>query len=115
MGIRRRRILAAACAAALVSAAPVFATTGTVTVSQTQAGVTPAYIGYNQGHYRTNGNTSAWLDYSGVNAFRVWAAPGDYAPSSAATSGDSITNLTQFDAKKAAVSTGNPETNGVIP
>ena len=110
-----RRLLATACAAVLAPSATALATTGTVNVSQTQVGVTPLYVGYNQGHYRTGGNTSAWVDYAGVNAFRVWAAPSDYSPSSAATSGDSITSLSLFEQKKAAVSTGNPETNGVIP
>jgi hypothetical protein len=113
--MNRRRLLAAACAAVFAPSATALATTGTVNVSQTQVGVTPLYVGYNQGHYRTGGNTSAWVDYAGVNAFRVWAAPGDYTPGSAATAGDNITSLSLFEQKKAAVSSGNPETNGVIP
>ena len=48
------------------------AVTVLVAVSDTQIGVTPTYIGYNMGHYLPGNNTSGWVDYSDVNAFRVW-------------------------------------------
>lgn len=87
--------------------------TGIVTVTQTQptGNVTPAYIGYNMGHYLPGSNTSAWVDYSGANAYRVWASPGDYEPTGDWGSG--INNLEDFDARKNAIS-ANPEGNGFI-
>ncbi|HEV2294397.1 MAG TPA: DNRLRE domain-containing protein [Tepidisphaeraceae bacterium] len=91
---------------------PVSATSGTVSVSQTHVGITPLHVGYNMGHYLPGSNTSAWVDYSGVNGFRVWASPGDYEPSGDWGSG--VDTLAQFAARKAAVS-ANPEGNGYIP
>ncbi len=110
----RQRVIVAACAAALVNGAPLGATTGTVAVTSTQSGVTPKYVGYNMGHYLPGSNTSAWVEFSGVNAFRVWAAANYYEPSNSDTFGDGITNVSQFDSRKAAVR-ANPENNGFIP
>ena len=49
-------------------------------IFDTPIGVTPRYIGYNMGHYMLGSNTTAWTQYSGVNAYRVWAGPNDYEP-----------------------------------
>jgi hypothetical protein len=109
----RRRLLAAACVAALAGAAPAltFATTGTVTVSSNEAGKTLEHVGYNMGHYLPGSNTSAWVDHSGVNAFRVWAAASEYevrAPGATnrddlAPWGDGVNDLAGFNARKAAL------------
>ena len=73
-----------------------------VAVSETQIGVTPTYIGYNMGHYLPGSNTSGWVDYSDVNAFRVWLSPGDYEPTDdISPSGDGVTDLASFNARKA--------------
>ncbi len=73
-----------------------------ITVTQTQIGVTPMYIGYNMGHYLPGSNTSAWVDYSGVNAFRVWLSAGDYEPTDDISPlGDGVTSLATFNARKA--------------
>ncbi len=95
-------------------AAPACATESMVAVSSAQAGVTPADIGYNMGHYLPGSTTSAWVDYSQVNAYRVWASPGDYEPENSSTFGDGITTLAHFEARRSAVR-ANPEGNGFIP
>jgi hypothetical protein len=78
------------------------ASTATITVSSAQIGVTPQYIGYNMGHYLPGSNTSAWVDYSGVNGFRVWLSPGDYEPTDdIAPFGDGVTDLASFNSRKA--------------
>src|SRR4051794_665147 len=70
--------LAAAVEGALRDSA--YASTASVSVSNTSLGVTPQLLGYNMGHYMPNSNTSAWLKYSNANAFRYWAASDDYEP-----------------------------------
>lgn len=67
----RFAMVAAFALAALALTRDAASSTATVNVSQTQIGVTPQYIGYNMGHYLPGSNTSAWVDYSDVNAFRV--------------------------------------------
>ena len=98
---------AGALAVAMAAEATLGATVAaSVTVQNTPVGVTPRYIGYNMGHYLPNSNTSAWLEYSGVNAFRFWAASNDYETTTGddlAPYGDGVTTLQQFDARKAAL------------
>jgi hypothetical protein len=75
-----------------------------VTVSNEVAGTTPLHIGYNQGHYFPGSNTSAWVDYSGVNSFRVWAPMNEYEPvDDIAPYGDGVTDLTSFESRKTAL------------
>src|SRR5262245_19319700 len=70
-----------------------------VATTETQVGVTPKYIGYSMGHYLPGSNTSGWVDYSDVNAFRVWLSPGDYEPTDdISPSGDGVTSLASFNA-----------------
>jgi len=73
----------------------------TVTVSNAVLGTTPMYLGFSQGDYVSNTNTSAWVDYSNANAFRIWSSPGNYP--AAVSSPPSITTQSQFDAEKAAL------------
>src|SRR5256885_8376267 len=88
--------------AALALARDASSSTATVNVSQTQIGVTPQFIGYNMGHYLPGSNTAAWVDYSDVNAFRVWLNPGDYEPTDdIAPFGDGVTDMASFNARKA--------------
>jgi hypothetical protein len=80
------------------------ASTASITVTQNQIGVTPQYIGYNMGHYLPGSNTSAWVDYSGVNGFRVWLSPDNYEPTDdIAPFGDGVTDLASFNARKTAL------------
>src|SRR5262245_20133293 len=84
--------------------ANIFAATATVDVLNEVAGKTPKYIGYNYGHYMPGSNTSAWIERSKVNCFRVWAGPTYYEPNDdAAPWGDGVTNSTTFEARKAAL------------
>ena len=102
--LTRLRITCAAAAILATFTLRSAASTGTIVVSQNQIGVTPQYIGYNMGHYLPGSNTAAWVDYSGVNAFRVWASPGDYEPSDdIAPFGDGVSDLTSFNSRKAAL------------
>ena len=88
----------------LLISSSVEASTGAIAVTQTEAGKTPTYIGYNMGHYLPGSNTSAWVDYSDVNAFRVWTSPGDYEPTDdIAPFGDGVSTLSQFNARKNAL------------
>ena len=77
------------------------ASTASIAVSENQIGVTPTYIGYNMGHYLPGSNTSAWVDYSNVNAFRVWLSFSDYEPTDDISPlGDGVTSLATFNARK---------------
>src|SRR6476646_4881074 len=102
-----------AAAGALAPVQATIAATASVSVSNTAAGVTPRYIGYNMGHYMPGANTSAWTQYSGVNAYRVWASAGDYDPDGTGPYSNGISTLTQFDSAKAQVR-ASPESNGYI-
>src|SRR6266487_6541814 len=90
-------------AAAIAPVQATMAATASVSVSNTAAGVTPRYIGYNMGHYMPGSNTSAWTQYSGVNAYRVWASAGDYDPDGTGPYSNGISTLAQFDSAKTAV------------
>ena len=75
-----------------------------LTVSNTVNGQTPAYVGFNMGHFLPNSNTAAWVQYSGANGYRVWASASYYEPKDdAGPYGDGVTTFTQFDARKAAL------------
>lgn len=44
-----------------------------VRIGKETTGRTMKYIGYNQGYFVPGSNVTAWLEYSGVNAVRLWA------------------------------------------
>ncbi len=82
----------------------VFAASATVTLNSTPIGVTPRYLGYNMGHYMPGSNTTAWSNYTGMNAYRFWAPPTDYEPTDDRSPfGDGVSTLAQFDARKVAL------------
>jgi autotransporter-associated beta strand protein len=107
----RRLSVATGTVCAAVSGNTALAATATVTVSQTPVGKTLQYVGFNQGHYMPGSNTSAWVDYSGVNAFRVWATSSDYEirhgteanRDDFAPWGDGVSDLASFNARKTAL------------
>lgn len=77
------------------------ASTGTITATNTNAGVTPQYIGYNMGHHLPGSNASSWVDYSQVNAFRVWTSPAHYEPVDDIPGfGDGVNSLASFNTRK---------------
>src|SRR5688572_31362884 len=105
----RRSATAAAILAAGALASPALAGSATITASQTSAGKSLQYVGYNQGHYLPGSNASAWVDYSGVNAFRVWATSSDYEIRHGTEAnrddfgpwGDGVSDLASFNQRKA--------------
>src|SRR5690242_6104703 len=91
-------LLAAACAA-LACTSRASAANSSPTVPAAPAGVTPRFLCFNNGHYRSTSDASAWVDYSGINAMRVWAAANDYVSTTAGpTYGDGVTSQSLFDA-----------------
>jgi hypothetical protein len=107
--------LAAATAAALAACGlappPAHAGTSTLTLSSTPVGKSLNYVGYNMAHYMPGSNTSAWVEYSNVNAFRVWASSSYYEPRPSTGGlrddlgpwGDGVTSLSTFNARKTAL------------
>src|SRR3954468_22026372 len=76
-------------------------------VSGVASGVTPRFLGFNNGHYRSVSDTSAWVDYSGINAMRVWAAENDYlSTTEPAGYGDGVATQAGFDTARASFRTG---------
>lgn len=49
-----------------------------VTIFPEITGKTMKYVGYNQGYFVPGNNAAAWLEYSCVNAVRVWAESDTY-------------------------------------
>jgi hypothetical protein len=97
-----------------VGVTPANAASAAVTITNEVVGKTPLHIGYGQGHYIPGSNTSAWVDYSGVNAYRIWTAMSNYEPvDDMAPYGDGVTDITSFDTHKAALRS-NPESTAYI-
>jgi hypothetical protein len=93
---------------------PVQAAGAEVTIYNEIAGRTPLHIGYNMGHYMPDSNTSSWVDYSGVNMYRIWAAMDYYEPTDdLAPYGDGVTDLSSFELRKADLRT-DPENTSYI-
>ena len=96
-------IFAAALSSLATLTFPIAARATDISVTSTAAGVTPMYLGYNQGNYYPGSNTSAWVAYSGVNAFRVWASEGQYEldNQTGLQSSSGINTLSDFESRKA--------------
>ncbi|HEV9035416.1 MAG TPA: discoidin domain-containing protein, partial [Puia sp.] len=73
-------------------------------------GKTMRYVGYNQGYYVPGGNTSGWLEYSGVNSLRVWTTLDSYVPAADVQVDKSVTTVEEFDRRKHELR-ANPEHN----
>lgn len=85
-----------------------------ITISDDTSGTTPKYIGFNQGHFMPGSNTTGWIEYSGTNAFRLWAAPTYYEPTDdLAPWGDGVTDENAFELRKAALRS-DPESTTFI-
>lgn len=106
-GVNRRVFLggiAAATAASQVGAVrPASAdSTGRVEVvlENVTVGTGMPLVGYNTGHYLPGSNTSAWLEYSRVNAARFFASFTEWTPDNAVDPGDGVNDVVDFDARK---------------
>ncbi len=93
---------------------------GTLTVASTtnstNSATTPVLLGYNLGHFTTNGNAPDWFRYSGVNAARVFMSPSVFS-SSATTSSpgkSSATNQASFNTTVAAARAAGTNSSSYI-
>ncbi len=64
------------------------------------AGRSMRYVGYNQGYFMPGSNVSAWLEYSGVNAVRLWMPLDFLVPEAAVDTASRPESLEAFDALK---------------
>jgi len=56
-------------------------------------------VGYNIGHCLPGANTATWLDYSGINAARLFAAFSEWCPDELFDAGVGVTDVADFDAR----------------
>lgn len=85
----------------------------TVTVTPKVTGKTMKYVGYNQGYYMPGSNVSAWVEYSQVNSFRVWATLNSFVPQTAVDVDKNLTTVEEFDKRKNKLRE-DPENNAYI-
>lgn len=84
-----------------------------ITISNEVVGKTLKYVGYNQGYYMPGSNVSGWVEYSGVNSFRVWATMNSFVPESAVQVDKELSGVEEFDKRKNELRE-NPEKNRFI-
>lgn len=84
-----------------------------ITVTKKVVGKSMKYVGYNQGYYMPGSNISGWVEYSGVNAFRVWATMNAFVPEASVQVDKTLTSVEEFDKRKESVRS-NPENNKYI-
>lgn len=63
-------------------------------------GRTMRYVGYNQGYFMPGSNVSAWLEYSRVNAVRLWMPLDFLVPETAVDAASRPENLEAFELLK---------------
>ena len=80
-----------------------FPTSVTARVEPRVVGRTMRYVGYNQGYYVPESNVSSWLEYSGVNAVRLWMPLNFLVPEEAVDQQSKPTTLEAFESLKAAL------------
>jgi len=85
----------------------------TITVGKEVVGRSLKYVGYNQGYYLPGSNASAWVEYSGVNGFRVWATMNSFVPQAAVQVDKGLASVSDFDRRKAELR-ASPERNAYI-
>lgn len=85
----------------------------TITVFNKIVGKTMKYVGYNQGYYMPGSNASGWVEYSGVNGFRVWASLNAFVPETLVQVDKSLSSVQEFDNRKNELR-NNPENNRYI-
>ncbi|HEY4107661.1 discoidin domain-containing protein [Puia sp.] len=82
----------------------------TIRLGDSVIGKTMRYVAYNQGYYVPGGNTSGWLEYSGVNSLRVWTTLNSYVPESDVQVDPTLTTVAEFDRRKQQLR-ASPEKN----
>lgn len=70
------------------------------------------YVGYNQGYFMPGSNVSAWLEYSGVNAVRLWMPLDFLVPETAVDAASRPESLEAFDALKESLRR-NPQESAI--
>lgn len=75
----------------------------TIKVEKKITGKSMQYVGYNQGYFFRNTNVPAWVEYSQVNAFRVWTSLNAFAPIKAFDLRDQPAGVESFDSLKAVL------------
>ena len=80
-----------------------YPTTVEARFSPTVAGRTMRYVGYNQGYYTPGSNISSWLEYSGVNAIRLWMPLDFLVPERAVDCASKPATLAEFEQLKGAL------------
>ncbi len=88
----------------LAIAAAASAPAQSVTVTSTQAGLTPRIIGVNSGHFMPGSNTTTWWKYASVNGGRIFTTPSRIEPSDDLGAwGDGVRTESQFLSRRAAL------------
>lgn len=82
------------------------------TIRPETTGRTMRYVGYNQGYFMPGSNVSAWLEYSGVNAVRLWMPLDFLVPETAVDAASRPENLEAFDALKESLRR-NPQESAI--
>lgn len=70
------------------------------TVRPESTGRTMRYVGYNQGYFMPGSNVSAWLEYSNVNAVRLWMPLDFLVPETAVDAASRPESLEAFEILK---------------
>ena len=106
-GVGRRTLFggiglgAAAALTGMRLAGPAFASDGLdIVVDPVSVGGGMPLVGYNTGHFMPGSNTSAWLEYSRVNAARFFAALSEWCPDEAFDPGAAVAGIADFDLAK---------------
>ncbi|MDE5962932.1 MAG: carbohydrate-binding protein, partial [Alistipes sp.] len=82
------------------------------TVRPEPAGRTMRYVGYNQGYFMPGSNVSAWLEYSGVNAVRLWMPLDFLVPETAVDAASCPESLEAFETLKESLRR-NPQESAI--
>lgn len=89
------------------------APTVSLAASNARIGTGMPLVGYNLAHYLPGSNTTAWVEYSRINAARFFCSPSGYAQDDTVDPGASVTDVASFDATKALLR-ANPTSDAYI-
>lgn len=87
----------------------------TLTLLNSQAGTTPALLGYNLGHFMPDSNAADWFRYSGVDAARIFINVSDIEPTDdIAPTGDGVNSETAFFNRRALLRANASSTTAAL-
>lgn len=87
----------------------------TLTVLNSQAGTTPARLGYNLGHFMPDSNAADWFRYSGVDAARVFISVSEIEPSDDISPvGDGVNSETSFFSRRTLLRANAASTSATL-